>query len=66
MEDGDKTHKSPGPSTMNPPGLSMAKPFVSPSKAKWDMSKGYNDFFNGDDSDDDDNIEIKDGFEDRE
>ena len=38
MEDGDKTNKSPGPSTMNLPGPLMAKPSVSPSKAKWDMA----------------------------
>jgi hypothetical protein len=60
MEDGDKTCKSPGPSTTNPPGPSMAKPSVSPSKA---MSKGYDDFFNEEDDESDDNLEIKDGFD---
>jgi hypothetical protein len=44
----------------------MAKPFILPSKAKWDMSKGYEDFFNEDNSDDKYDIEIEDGFEDRE
>jgi hypothetical protein len=66
MEDGDKTRKSPGPSTTNPPGPSMAKPSISPSKAKWDMSKGYNDFFNEEDDKSDDDLEIEDGFNHRE
>ena len=63
MEDGDKTRKSPGPSTTNPPGPSMAKPSASPSKAKWDMSKGY---VNEEDDESDDDLEIEDGFDHRE
>jgi hypothetical protein len=66
MEDGDKTRKSPGPSTMNPPGPSMAKPSISPSKVKWDMSKGYDDFFNEEDDESNDDLEIEDGFDHRE
>src|SRR5882762_378585 len=66
MEDRDKTRKSPGPSTTNPPGPSIAKPSVSPSKAKWDMSKGYDDFFNEEDDESNDDLEIKDGFDHRE
>jgi hypothetical protein len=66
MEDGDKTHKSPGPSTANPPGPSLAKPSVSPLKAKWDMSKGYDDFFNKEDDESNDDLEIEDGFDHRE
>ena|SRR5882762_3260155 len=62
MEDGDKTRKSPGLSTMNPPDPSTAKPSILPSKTKWDISKGYNDFFNRNDSNDDDDIKIKDRF----
>jgi hypothetical protein len=48
------------------PGPLTAKPSVSLSKAKWDMAKGYDNFFNGDDSDGDNNIKIEDGFDDRE
>ena len=66
MEDGDKTRKSPGPSTTNPPGPLMAKPSISPLKAKWDMSKGYDDFFNEEDDESYDDLEIKDGFDHRE
>jgi hypothetical protein len=66
MEEGDKTRKSPGPSITNPPGPSVVKPSVSPSKAKWDMSKGYNDFFNEEDDKSDDVLEIKDSFDHRE
>jgi len=35
-------------------------------KAKWDMSKGYDDFFNEEDDESYDDLEIKDGFDHRE
>src|ERR1700676_369331 len=66
MEDGDKTRKSPGSSTAGLPGPSMAKPSVSPSKAKLDMAQGYDNFFNEEDDQSDDDLEIKDGFDHRE
>jgi len=66
MDDGDKTHNSPGPSMSNPPGPSMAKPLVSPSKAKWNMAQGYDDSFNEEDDESNDDLEIEDGFNQRE
>jgi hypothetical protein len=63
MDDGDKKHNSPGPSMLNPPGPSMAKPLVSPLKAKWNMAQGYDDFFNEEDDESDNDLEIEDSFD---
>ena len=66
MDDGDKKCNSPGPSMLNPPGPSMAKPLISPPKAKWNMAQGYNNFFNEEDDESDNDLEIEDGFDQRE
>jgi hypothetical protein len=66
MEDGDKAHKSPGSSTVGLPGPSMVKPSVPPSKAKLDMAQGYDNFFNKEDDQSNDDLEIEDGFNHRE
>ena len=66
MEDGDKAHKSPGSSTVGLPGPSMVKPSVPPSKAKLDMAQGYDNFFNEEEDESDDDLEIEDGFNQRE
>ena len=66
MDDGDSKRNSPGPSMSIPPGPSMAKPLASPPKAKWNMAQGYNDFFNEEDDESDDDLKIKDGFDQRE
>ena len=53
-------------STVIPPGPSMAKPLASPPMAKWNMAQGYDNFFNEEDDESDDNLEIEDGFDQRE
>ena len=66
MDDGDNKRNSPGPSMLIPPGPLMAKPLASPLKAKWNMAQGYDDFFNKEDDESDDDLEIEDGFDQRE
>jgi hypothetical protein len=66
MGDRDNTHTPPSTSTVKPSGPSTAKHHASPSKPKWNMAKGYEDFFNDEDSESNDDLEIKDGFENRE
>jgi hypothetical protein len=51
---------------VKPSGPSTAKHHASPSKPKWNMVQGYEDFFNDEDSESNDNLEIEDGFENRE
>ena len=66
MDEGDNKRNSPGPAMLIPPGPSMAKPLASPPKAKWNMAQGYDDFFNEEDDESDDDLEIEDGFDQRE
>jgi len=44
----------------------MVKQQASPSKPKWNMAQGYDDFFNKEDDESDDNLEIEDSFDHRE
>jgi hypothetical protein len=66
MEDEDNSCTPPSMSTFRPLGPSMAKHHASPSKPKWNMVQGYEDFFNEEDSESDDNLKIEDGFDNRE
>jgi hypothetical protein len=63
---GDNTRMSPSMSTVRQSAPSTAKQQASPSKPKWNMAQGYDDFFNEEDDQSDDNLEIKDGFDHRE
>jgi hypothetical protein len=63
---GDDAHMSPSMSTVRQSAPSMVKQQASPSKPKWNMAQGYDDFFNEEDDESDDDLEIKDGFDHRE
>jgi hypothetical protein len=63
---GDDARMSPSMFTVRPSAPSTAKQQVSPSKPKWNMAQGYDDFFNEEDDESDDDLEIEDSFDHRE